>query len=459
MAHSLRCTSRLRRALASLAIVAVALIAITADARAADYQDFLKARPTIQTKLKGRQPAQRLEAIRELNDYAFEDSAKLLIQYGLNDEAPENRRAAYDTLMSINRSQEVCDLLVEQLNIEAKRTTPDPNSPILMAVLLNSKLMNIHVSCQRFIDERLAEVKDGGVFLASVCDALASHGERGDVPALVKIATTKMFQQQFLVRRAVIQALTAVAHSDAVEAMITLLPTIEGEARGDIVEQLALVTGEKLTSDKQWSDWWKQHRETFVFPKLPPRAPGRPLANLDSYSSGHYYGLPLYAQRMVFVLDASGSMQGPRLDAAKRELITAIQGIKSRTYFGVLVFNDIVGAWRKDLVEATTANKADAIHFVQSINAGNHTSSYDALEAAFRFDAESIYFLSDGAPTSGKIVNPVDIVTAITKQNRARRESIYTLGIAPPGPEGSDFERFLSTLAEANYGVYRRVDQ
>jgi hypothetical protein len=123
------------------------------------------------------------------------------------------------------------------------------------------------------------------------------------------------------------------------------------------------------------------------------------------------------------------------------------------------VYNDNVGWWRKELVEATTANRGDAIHFVQSIAAGNQTASYDALEAAFHFDAESIYFLSDGVPTAGAIINPIDIVAAITKQNRARRESIYTLGIAPPGPEGSIFEQFLSTLAESNYGVYKRIDQ
>jgi hypothetical protein len=441
------------------AVLASALCLITvAAAKGADFPTFQQERAAIQTKLKARVPATRLEGIQRLADFAFEDSARLLVQFGLKDEAEINRRAAYDALMTINRSQEVCDFLVEQLNIESRKTSPDSISPVYMAVLLSSDLNNIGRSSQRFLDEQLVNNKDGGSFLALVCDALGYHGSRTDVPALEKIARTKLFSTHFVVRRAAIQGLSAIPHADAVDAMVRLLPTVEGEARGDLVEQLALITKRKLASDQEWTDWWKENKATFVFPDMPPKPAQRQLVGLDNYSTGHYYGLPLYAQRMVFVLDASGSMNGPRIVAAKRELIGVVQGLRSRTYFGILVYNDDVGWWKKELVEATTANKADAIRFVNAIQVGARTASYDALDAAFYFDAESIYFLSDGAPTAGRIVNPPDIVAAISKQNRGRRESIYTIGIGP-GEKGSPFEVFLSKLAEENYGVYKRVDE
>ena len=38
------------------------------------------------------------------------------------------------------------------------------------------------------------------------------------------------------------------------------------------------------------------------------------------------------------------------------------------------------------------------------------------------------------------------------------RMTINSLGIGV-GPEGSDFDRFLSTLAQQNYGQYERVDR
>ena len=90
--------------------------------------------------------------------------------------------------------------------------------------------------------------------------------------------------------------------------------------------------------------------------------------------------------------------------------------------------------------------------------AGGHTAAYDALDAAFRFDAEAVYFLSDGAPNAGKIASPAAIVAAVTQTNRTRRISIYTIGIAP-GEPGGPLDMFVKTLAEQNFGVYRRVDQ
>ena len=96
--------------------------------------------------------------------------------------------------------------------------------------------------------------------------------------------------------------------------------------------------------------------------------------------------------------------------------------------------------------------------FVESQVAQGFTASYDALEAAFGYKAEAIYFLTDGAPHGGKISVPQDIVAAITKGNQVRRESIYTIGIAP-GPVGSLFDEFLKALADQNQGVYRRVEQ
>ena len=73
------------------------------------------------------------------------------------------------------------------------------------------------------------------------------------------------------------------------------------------------------------------------------------------------------------------------------------------------------------------------------------------------FDTEAIYFLSDGAPTAGKIVAPADIVAAIAAQNRIRRISVYTVGIGAGFP-GSPLDAFLKALAERNLGVYRRID-
>jgi hypothetical protein len=95
---------------------------------------------------------------------------------------------------------------------------------------------------------------------------------------------------------------------------------------------------------------------------------------------------------------------------------------------------------------------------VQLQPARSSTASFDALEMAFTFDAEAIFFLSDGAPTTGKYIAPVDIINVISLGNRSRRESIYTIGIAPGLPD-SPMEWFMKTLAAQNLGQYRRIDE
>jgi Ca-activated chloride channel family protein len=160
----------------------------------------------------------------------------------------------------------------------------------------------------------------------------------------------------------------------------------------------------------------------------------------------------------VFVLDTSGSMTGGRLEAAKRELISAINGLGDRVQFGLVVFNTKVGAWQKQLAPADARSKQAAAGFINRLPAQGTTASYDALELAFQFDAEAIYFLTDGVPNGGKVDGPEEIINLISRGNSTRRESIYTIGIGV-GPEGSPFEWFLKTLAERNYGAFRRVDQ
>jgi hypothetical protein len=123
-----------------------------------------------------------------------------------------------------------------------------------------------------------------------------------------------------------------------------------------------------------------------------------------------------------------------------------------------VVFNTRVAPWQKQLVPATQANKDAAARFIGGLVAREQTGTYDALAAAFDYDAEAIYLLTDGAPTTGRLTNPADIVAAISRGNLARRLSIYTIGVGV-GPEGGPFDQFLSELAKRNYGQYRRVDE
>ena len=157
------------------------------------------------------------------------------------------------------------------------------------------------------------------------------------------------------------------------------------------------------------------------------------------------------------MVDISGSMTGPRLAAAKRELTKVIQRLYPEAWFNIVVYNNRASAWQNRMLPATPANKRGAARFVNNLSAGGMTASYDALETAFRFDVEAIFFLSDGAPSAGRIVDPRGIIAFVSTANQFRRVSIYTIGIMPGLPE-SPLAVFMRTLAEQNFGVYQQID-
>jgi Mg-chelatase subunit ChlD len=158
----------------------------------------------------------------------------------------------------------------------------------------------------------------------------------------------------------------------------------------------------------------------------------------------------------VFVIDISGSMQGPRIVAAKRELSLAVEALPADVSFSIIAFHTRAIVWQGKLVPASPEYKRNAQYFIAGLTLGNKTASYDALAAALEFDAEAIYFLTDGAPTAGKITSPPQIVTAVSQQNRYRRLTINALGIGVDSPL---FEDFLATLAQQNFGRFERVDR
>src|SRR5262249_35820259 len=148
--------------------------------------------------------------------------------------------------------------------------------------------------------------------------------------------------------------------------------------------------------------------------KLPKKRDAGPLG---LYGNGKFYGIPIGAKRVVFVLDISGSMEGGKLEAAKRELCNVVRELTADVFFGIVTFHRQGFVWQHELMPANERNKQAAITSVMLQETRGGTSSYDALESAFGLDPEAIYFVSDGAPVTGKIVKPDEIVAAIAGMN------------------------------------------
>jgi hypothetical protein len=378
-----------------------------------------------------------------------------LITNSLADSNIEVSEAAYQALVKLSGNQEVCDTLLQLAKKSIHRKDDGQAAAPLLAALLNSNLPSVQRQTNDFLDKFTAS-RPGVLVVMTLADELGKHHDKADIVPLARLAKTKVFADEFGVRRAIVQALAAIPDTQAIGALIEIMDKVGGEAEADAAEHLTEVTGQVFGMDAAaWKRWWEDSQTSFEFPKRKVTVPYRSVA---LNAAGDYYGLPVFAERMVFVLDTSGSMTGPRIVAAKRELTQAISRLADHVHFGIVVFNGTVSVWQHQLVQATAQSKQAAAIYVNSQTPQSNTASYDALETALGFDTEAIYFLSDGAPFGGKIEAPADIITAITGINKTRRISIYTIGIGAGFP-GSPLDLFLKTLAEENLGLYRRVDE
>ena len=447
----------------TLPLLPIALILLAFGGRPVPAQAPDTAKPersgsrATQRQLHSRSTADRVDAVRQLAQFPPLEGAKLAVQVGLADREVNVRRAAYETLLDWKDDAQVDDFLLKNLKRDA---TPGKGSVLttvpVLAVLLASDLPETQERLRKLLETWLAKSNAGVVAVVAVADEMGFRADAPSLATLKKLARQRCFADFFACRRAVVQALIRFRTTESVDALLKLLPKLDGEVRGDVVRYLEEISHERFEYDvKAWRAWWKEHSQGFKFPQGGVAMVGRMEIPQGGSS---YYGLPLYARRVVFVIDISGSMAGPRLAMAQRELTSVVGGLPEDASLGLVAFSTQVLPWRKELAAATRANKQDAFRFIKLLVARGSTATYDALEVAFRYDAEAIYLLSDGEPNHGKIVNPAGIIMAISGANRGRRLSIYTIGIAPGAAEGAN-ESFMKTLAEENFGLYKRVDE
>lgn len=450
------CSSAL--ALLALALFGGALNSIVRAAESDLEKEFRSSQRSIQTQLRSKNREQRLAAVKKLEAFPVVEAAKLLLLSGMASGDEEVRRASYAALLKFKEDQEIGAFLAQSVEKDLRRGAVDEGSCGAMGVLLASQNSELDKKAERLLEQAAATPGTAGLhLLVTMADELGAEASPTSFASLQKLAKLPLFENHFAFRRAVIQGLMRVQQVEAVTVLVELLAKAQGEVRSDIVKYLTTISGQQLGADPvQWAGWWKMNKAGFKFPPA-----DKPLAmvraNVAPQGAGSYYGLPL-ANKIVFVMDTSGSMRGARIDAAKRELIKAIAELPETTEFAVLVFNARASVWQERLVPATSENKEAACRFVFGQELGSNTASYDALEAALTFDAEAIYFLTDGAPYGGKVTQPVQIVTLITKMNRLRRMTINSIGIGV-GRDGNVFDTFLKAVAANNYGQYIRVDE
>ncbi len=263
------------------------------------------------------------------------------------------------------------------------------------------------------------------------------------------------------VRLAAILALAAPRVADAIPPLIERLE-IEPmpRVRDALVTALFDLTAQPFHDDAAiWKRWWSDHGAGFVVPEVRPKAPE---SHVGGTQAG-FFGLPVRSERVVFVVDQSGSMSADmggealadgrrnnRLDAAIGEVMRAVAGIGPKGKASVILFDTQVRSWNDTLQTMNAATTKALRSHLESLRPQGGTNIYDALERALRMpDVDTVFLLSDGVPGAGAYVTTPDILQAVRRENHTRRIAIHTVSL---GMESD----LLRRLAQENAGRYVR---
>lgn len=229
-------------------------------------------------------------------------------------------------------------------------------------------------------------------------------------------------------------------------------------------ETLVALTGAVFPAEQptQWREFWDREQQKLLGAERPAAKPQK-----DGEKTAAFCGIPAQGSRILFVVDLSGSMEfemkslggddaddtkggGTRLAFAKRQMNKVIAEIPAASRMNVITFNGRPEArlWNKDLVEANDKNKKRAIEFVDSWTAvypppnqrDGGTNMWSGLEAALTVTSrvygerqettiDEIFVVSDGAPSVGEILDPLEILRLVSEANRFTKIRINTIFI------------------------------
>jgi hypothetical protein len=259
------------------------------------------------------------------------------------------------------------------------------------------------------------------------------------------LAATKglLLDQEPPVRRAAAKGAADAKLEALVPDLIELLQQDPRLRTREVARQaLKTITGRDYGHDANaWRQWLRAQasdKETLGDPRI---------------TVAQYYGMALLSDRVLFIIDVSGSMSWPwrkdpkRIDVARKELERVLATLKPPCLFNMIVFSTRVHAWQRSEALADPKNVEAAIAWAENRvrDPDGDTYTYDALDEAFERNPEfdTIWLLSDGAPSDGAFFSPEGILECVKCWNRYRGAVISTIGLTL-----EDLDRGRPNLAE-----------
>ena len=182
----------------------------------------------------------------------------------------------------------------------------------------------------------------------------------------------------------------------------------------EILEELQRISGRSIgIRPDLWNQWWQAVRDGRVdLPELDGEGQ-------DAYTTATFFGLRPASDRVIFVVDRSGSMEGPmgtagraRFDEAVFQLFRFLESAGEETRFSIVVFNDRAARWRNRLAPATSSNLAQARRWLEAKRPVGGTQLREGVRRALdanrdddlspdKIEADTVIVLCDGATSEG----------------------------------------------------------
>ncbi|MEW6074025.1 MAG: HEAT repeat domain-containing protein [Planctomycetota bacterium] len=272
--------------------------------------------------------------------------------------------------------------------------------------------------------------------------ALGKTKKKEHLPVLVAALENPLWST----RLAAAQALDRLRAKEGVGALCARIAQENGRLAVEMGQILFRMTGQPFGNQgRLWERWWRDEGAAFEFideAKLRRLEREEETRRLKQVTTSSFFGIKIESTRVIFILDVSGSMDErtrgkyegqtgtPRIDVARRELARCLDSLETQSLFNMIVFSDGVDAWSDSIRERNAETLADAKAFVARLHAGGSTNLFGSLELAFRDpEVDTIFVLSDGEPTSGRVVDPAAIRAEVAEWNEHRGVVIHCIAV------------------------------
>ena len=156
-----------------------------------------------------------------------------------------------------------------------------------------------------------------------------------------------------------------------------------------------------------------------------------------------------------------------RFEVLKQELKTVIATLTEEDEFTLIVYCGAAERWKDRMTAASDSIKQQANEWIDTLELCEGTNIYlgcmtalklaglgDATDSRYRTLVDTIYFLSDGQPTVGEIIDPDEIRIRVREANKLSRIRINTIGVGD-----NDEDTNLCSALRHRRGLRRHLHQ